>query len=194
MSGRPREFDPNVALEAAMDAFWLNGYEATSAQDLVNHTGLGRGSLYAAFGNKENLYRKALIHYQDLSLHAQKEILMSQGNAKDRLRNLMLWGIDNDLIRHNDRNGCMALLAWLERAVKDPEVEQISQQYISNLERVLCRVFTEGKKNGDITASSSPLNSARAFMSSYFGLRLLGRSMRNREFLTSIVDSTIERL
>ncbi|NUR84214.1 MAG: helix-turn-helix transcriptional regulator, partial [Nonomuraea sp.] len=60
---RTREFDTDAAVERAMDVFWSRGYAATSIQDLVEATGVGRGSLYAAFGSKEGLYEAALLRY-----------------------------------------------------------------------------------------------------------------------------------
>ena len=64
--GRPREFDEEAALEAAMDAFWQKGYEATSLSDLCTCTGLHKGSLYQAFGDKHQLFMRALLHYADI--------------------------------------------------------------------------------------------------------------------------------
>ncbi|HXU64478.1 MAG TPA: TetR/AcrR family transcriptional regulator [Polyangia bacterium] len=60
---RPREFDENQALDAALEAFWARGYDATSIEDLVTATGVGRASLYAAFGDKEHLFRRVLDRY-----------------------------------------------------------------------------------------------------------------------------------
>jgi len=63
--GRPREFDEDNVLEAAMDAFWNKGYEATSLADLCDCTGLHKGSLYQSFGDKHELFMRALHHYSD---------------------------------------------------------------------------------------------------------------------------------
>src|ERR671919_2716556 len=63
--GRPREFDVDVALDRALDVFWRNGYEGTSIAELTEAMGINPPSLYAAFGNKENLFRKALDRYAE---------------------------------------------------------------------------------------------------------------------------------
>ncbi len=60
---RPKEFDPDIALDRALELFWEKGYEATSMADLVQHLGIGRASLYATFGSKHDLYLKALDRY-----------------------------------------------------------------------------------------------------------------------------------
>lgn len=64
---RTKEFDPDAALQAALELFWRRGYEATSMSDLVEHLGIGRASLYATFGSKHELYLKALDRYAELS-------------------------------------------------------------------------------------------------------------------------------
>lgn len=61
---RTKEFDPDAALRAALELFWRRGYEATSMSDLVEHLGVGRASIYATFGNKRELYLKALARYE----------------------------------------------------------------------------------------------------------------------------------
>src|SRR5215470_5642962 len=63
--GRPRTFDMDKALDRALDVFWRKGYEGTSLSDLTKAMGINRPSLYAAFGNKANLFRKALDRYDD---------------------------------------------------------------------------------------------------------------------------------
>ncbi|MFL4557547.1 TetR/AcrR family transcriptional regulator [Yersinia kristensenii] len=193
MSGRPREFDDVAVVEAAMEVFWSKGYEAASAQELVECTGLGRGSLYNAFGSKQKLYHEALTRYQELGIEAQAQILNGPGPIKSRLRALMQWGIDGDLDPVKNR-GCMALFAALERSGKDPKVEQISKVYVTRLEQVLCQLFTQGQRDGEVSRESSALSMARAFLSSYYGLRILGRSMPDRVFLEDVMEGTLARL
>lgn len=176
-----------------MDVFWSKGYEATSAQDLVERTGLGRGSLYNAFGSKQKLYHDALTRYQELGIQAQSEILESPGTVKERLRRLMQWGIESDLDPAK-RRGCMALFASLERSGKDPMVEQISRVYVTRLEQVLCHLFAVGQRNGELSSDRPALSMARAFLGSYYGLRLLGRAMPERAYLEDVVEGTLARL
>ncbi len=193
MSGRPREFDDDAVIAAAMDVFWSNGYEATSAQELVERTGLGRGSLYNAFGSKQKLYHEALTRYQEQGIQAQAQILDGPGMVKERLRALMLWGIDGDLDPVK-RRGCMALFAALERSGKDPAVERISRVYITRLEQVLCHLFAVGQRSGEVSSGRPALTMARAFLASYYGLRLLGRSMPERAFLEDVMEGTLAGL
>ncbi|MBN4664272.1 TetR/AcrR family transcriptional regulator [Pandoraea nosoerga] len=193
MSGRPREFDDAAVIDAAMDVFWTHGYEGTSAQALVECTGLGRGSLYNAFGSKLNLYHEALTRYQTLGLQTQADILNAPGPVKERLRALMQWGIDEDLNPDKQR-GCMSLFAALERGAKDPKVRQISQAYLTRIEQVIVHLIAVGQRNGELSAERSPLLVARTFLSTYYGLRALGRTVSDRAFLEDIVEGTLAQL
>lgn len=190
MSGRPREFDDKAVIEAAMEVFWSNGYEATSTQELVECTGLGRGSLYNAFGSKQGLYHEALKRYQEYGIQAQSRILGGPGTVKERLRALMRQSIENDMDPAR-RRGCMVLFSALERASKDPVVAQINQTHVHWLERMLCQLFAEGQRHGEISAERSALSLARAFMSSYYGLHLLSRSMPQQDFLEDTMESIL---
>ncbi|VBB11100.1 TetR/AcrR family transcriptional regulator [Burkholderia stabilis] len=192
MSGRPKEFDDVAVIEAAMDVFWSNGYNGSSAQALCDRTGLGRGSLYNTFGSKHGLYEQALRRYQELGIEAQARILDGPGSVKERLRSLMQWGIAGDLGPTKGR-GCMALFAVLDRAGKDPVVAEISRIYVSRLEQALCHVFAVGQRSGEVSCERSALEMARTFLSSYYGLRILGQSMPDRAFLEDVMEGTLAR-
>lgn len=87
----------------------------------------------------------------------------------------------------------MALFAVLDRAGKDPVVAEISRVYVFKLEQVLCHLFTVGQRNGEVSSESSALELSRAFLSSYYGLRVLGQSMPDREFLEDVIKGTLAR-
>lgn len=173
-----------------MEVFWSNGYEAASTQELVERTGLGRGSLYNAFGSKQGLYHKALKCYQEYGIQAQSRILERPGTVKERLRVLMQQGIE-DKMDPARRRGCMVLFSALERAGKDPVVAQINQTHVHWLEQMLCQLFAEGQRRGEVSAERSALSLARAFMSSYYGLHLLGRSRPQQDFLEDTMESIL---
>lgn len=193
MSGRPKEYDNDVVIDAAMDVFWTHGYEASSTQELCERTGLGRGSLYHAFGSKQNLYEQALRRYQELGIKAQTDILAGPGSAKDRLRALLQWGVEGDLDPVK-RRSCMALFSVMERSSKDPVIEQINRAYVSKLEAAVCHVMAVGQRNGEIAADRPALELTRAFLGSYYGLRILGQSMPDREFLQDVLEGTLAAL
>ncbi|PWC18865.1 TetR/AcrR family transcriptional regulator [Brenneria corticis] len=193
MSGRPKEYDDMAVIDAAMDVFWTNGYEASSTQELCERTGLGRGSLYHAFGSKQNLYEQALRRYQELGLKAQTEILDGPGSAKERLKALLQWGVDGDLDSAK-RRSCMALFSVMERSSKDPVIDRINRAYVNKLEAVLCHVIAVGQRNGEIANERPALELTRAFLASYYGLRILGQSMPDSAFLQDALEGTLAGL
>jgi TetR/AcrR family transcriptional repressor of nem operon len=193
MAGRPREFDDELVIQAAMDAFWRNGFEATSAQTLVESTGLGRGSLYAAFGNKENLYHEALRRYHRSSIEFHQEIFRQPGSVKDRLRVLLEKGIALDF-SEIERNGCMAIFSPLERAAKDKTVEDLSRGYIKELEALFVALFAAGVASGEFEANCQPVPMAKAFMCAYFGFRVFGRIVHETEYQRQAISAIINSI
>ncbi|UUZ82813.1 TetR/AcrR family transcriptional regulator [Paenibacillus sp. P26] len=190
MSGRPREFKDTNVIEAAMEVFWEHGFEASSTERLCERTGLGRGSLYNAFGDKHALYEKALRRYQELGIQGQVEILERPGPAKDRLRALMEWAIDQDF-GGTERKGCLAVNAAIELGGKDAAVAQLVGGHVGRLEKALCRVMEEGQASGEITSGRPPMELARFFLSGYYGLRVLGKVVEDRGTLTDVVEGTL---
>lgn len=106
---RPREFDESKVLDRALQAFWARGYDATSIEDLVDATGLGRASLYGAFGDKEQLFRRVVSHYLKRS-RAEKERVTSSLSAREALEAYLQSVIDN-ATHHRGRAGCFLQMA-----------------------------------------------------------------------------------
>src|SRR5467141_5412537 len=89
--GRPRAFDPDTALDRAMHVFWAKGYEGASLSDLTRAMRINRPSLYAAFGNKEELFRKVLDRYVDGPLAYFGKALAAP-KARDVVEKILLGG------------------------------------------------------------------------------------------------------
>ncbi|GGD81660.1 TetR/AcrR family transcriptional regulator [Paenibacillus nasutitermitis] len=189
-SGRPREFKDKTVIEAAMEVFWTNGYEACSTEDLCKQTGLGRGSLYNAFGSKHELYEHALLRYHEAGIQAQIEILEKQGLLKDRLRALLNWAIQEDF-SNEGRRGCLLINAAMERAQRDPAVERIFKQHVELLEQAIRKAIEIGRNAGEISQQHQTSELASMFLSSYYGLRVLNAAVQNREMAAHIVEGTL---
>jgi len=193
MQGRPRNFNYDVAIEAAMNVFWCNGYENSSTEQLCEKTGLGRGSLYNTFCNKHLLYEKALILYQERAIKKQTEILEGVGTIKTRLRALLDWSI-NGCITGTDTRSCMAMFASLERGNKDPKIKNINKSYIIQLEKVLLKTFTQGQELREFSSQYSAQQMARTFLGNYYGLRIIVQSISDRDFIDDITEGILSRL
>jgi len=193
MSGRPKEYDDQKVIESAMNVFWNNGYEASGTQALCDETGLGRGSLYHAFGNKQGLFRKALRHYHEIGIQCQKEILSGENSARDRLLKMLQWGISIDLDTENPR-GCLALHSVLERNFKDPEIQSINRHYLLRLEALIESVIAEGIDKGEFPSLTDISTSGKAFLSGYYGLRIMGISITDPEFLNQAAEGIVSKI
>jgi len=193
MSGRPPKFDSDFVIDAAMKAFWDEGFEATSTQVLCNKTGMGRGSLYHCFGSKSRLYEQALCRYHELGIKEQARILLAADTAKNRLQALLEWGIDCDK-NQESRRCCMAIYSAIERSGKDTRIDKINRRYLDKLESLLLTVIKQGMTNNEFKSDRSALEVTRGFIASYYGLRILGAFNPNKEFLSTVLYSTIENI
>jgi len=104
--GRPRSFDRDAALETAMRLFWKHGYEGVSFQQLTAALGIGAPSLYAAFGNKESLYREALDRYADMRRASDLSFMDAAPSLREAVR-LLLEGTAHGLVDPKGEVGCM---------------------------------------------------------------------------------------
>lgn len=192
---RPREFELNDIVDAAMQVFWQRGYSATSIQDLVEGTSLGRSSIYNAFGSKHELYEHSLRRYQELK--AQKiTVLFEPGSVKERVRRLLMDVVDEEL---GDEKGlgCMTANAALELASHDEAIAVIVSQNYNYLEMVLYGVFCRAQENGEIASNKNARALARFVLSTIQGLRVLSKGslgQNRRQLLLDVVDVTIDAL
>src|SRR3982074_3060381 len=105
--GRPREFDPDQALDIALQVFWRRGYEGASMADLTEAMGITKPSLYAAFGNKEELFRKALDRYVD-GPGGYVQVALAKPTAREVVEHLLLEAADA-VTDPNNPPGCLAV-------------------------------------------------------------------------------------
>ncbi|WP_406504897.1 TetR/AcrR family transcriptional regulator [Streptomyces sp. NBC_00212] len=187
---RPRKFDETHALTSAMEAFWQHGYEATSTRDLANCTGLGQSSLYNTFGDKQQLYLRALRRYYDTTTAEQTALLRRPGPVKDRLRELIVGAIDADLA-DSETPGCFAINASVEKASSDPAVKEEVRRHFTTVEEALREAITRGQRAGEITAAHDARTLAGQVLSTYYGLRVLARVHSDRQALLNVVDGLL---
>ncbi len=193
MVGRPREFSDSAVIDVAMDLFWEKGYEATTTQDLCERTGLGRGSLYNAFGSKHRLYEEAVRRYAETWAARQLEMLARPGPVKERLREMMVGVVDADLADPG-RRGCLALNAAIEVSGRDGEVPALVRRQFLDLEQALTNVVEAGQRAGELRTDRPAHQLARMFQSTYYGLRALAKVTDDRDALLDVVEGALAAL
>ncbi|MCT2593443.1 TetR/AcrR family transcriptional regulator [Streptomyces sp. N2-109] len=194
---RPRTFDEARALEAAMHAFWVNGYEATSTQDLCDATGLGRSSIYNTFSSKHDLFKRALAHYIDTMTGTQVRILEDVSRpAVDRLRGLFDVIVEGEVAgRRGGRSmGCLTVNATVELGSRDPEAAKMLERDLRRRLASLRVVIETGQRAGELTSTRDPESLARFVNAVIGGMRVSGQGGADRATLESIAATAMDAL
>ena len=189
---RPREFDEEAVLDAAVECFWARGYEATSVRDLIEKTGLTGASLYNAFGDKRSLYQKALDHYVDQSV--ADRIRRCEGLAPRQAIGEFFAEIVERSLRDRERKGCMLVNAALDVAPHDPGFRRIVAEVLIQIEGFFQRCIEAGQAEGTIAKSHAPEQLARHLLGVLLGVRVLARVRPERTLLEGIVGSAFALL
>lgn len=188
-----KSFDVAKTLDKAMQAFWAHGYEATSMQDLVDCTGLNRGSLYATYGDKRTLFLAALRMYDESMCRKLLADLEARYAPREAVRRLFLAFLAQGPGKDGSR-GCFLTNTALELAPHDPEIGRIVARAQKRIEAFFARMIRKGKVQGAIAAQVRPAKTARGLLASLIGLVVLTRSRPERTLLQTIVDDAIRRL
>jgi TetR/AcrR family transcriptional repressor of nem operon len=173
---RTKEFDPDAALRSALELFWRRGYEATSMSDLVAHLGVGRASLYATFGNKRELYLKALERYEQARLPEMVRELSRPGPALPGVRALVRRYADEAAADGPRRLGCFVTNTAAELAPHDPAAARQVERNWDHLESVLHSALVRARAQGELPAGRDPLALARMLLVLLQGLRVVGKA------------------
>jgi TetR/AcrR family transcriptional repressor of nem operon len=191
--GRPKQFDPDVAVDRAMDVFWRKGYAGTTPQDLVDELGIGKGSLYAAFGSKRALFGRALRRYRELQGDTLTRIIGQPGPVKSRLRAALMLIVEANAA-DLDRRGCLAVNTAAELAGADAEATRGVGQMFERNQDAIEAVIAEGQRAGEIRSDIPAPALAAHMLTTGIGLQLLAKTVRNPLDLTQVVDAAIGSL
>ena len=153
---RPRTFDEADVVEAARDQFWNRGYAATSVDDLTAATGLGKGSLYGAFGDKHSLFVRALDDYCTTVMDRVAAQLRQPGvPAFERLAGHVRSTVA-DVIADTERRGCMMAKSSAELGAEDADVDRIVGDSLRRWRIDLVDCLVEAQGDGSISAEADP--------------------------------------
>ncbi|MFI9169208.1 TetR/AcrR family transcriptional regulator [Streptomyces lincolnensis] len=194
---RPRMFNEERALDAAMHTFWKKGYEATSTQDLCEATGLGRSSIYNTFKSKHDLFERALAHYIDTMTTAQLAVLEdTRRRAADRIRGLFAMVVDGETEhRAGGRSlGCLTVNTTIELAARDSRAAELLERDTARRLAVLRAVIEEGRRDGSITSQRDAGALARFINAAIGGMRISSQGGADRTALESIAEVTLDAL
>jgi len=187
---RHKEFDQDEVLHKAMEIFWSRGYEAASIQDLIEHMGINRQSLYDTFGDKHALYLQALDRYHEVEGRKVFELLEQPGSVKKTLRQLFEDVVEVSLCE-GERRGCFMGNAMSELAGRCKETAARTCTNMAAAQGAFYRALLRGKKEGELKGVRDPQAVARFLFSSLQGLVLMAKATQDRKTLEDIVKVTL---
>jgi TetR/AcrR family transcriptional repressor of nem operon len=188
---RPPEFEREVVLDRAMRAFWSRGYEATSIQHLVERTGIQRGSLYGAFGDKRALFLAAIEHYDRVMTAKLLATLDAPGSGLGAIRRFFRLKVDAAQERSRPR-GCLVTNSATELASRDRRTASRIGATLGRIEAAFHRAVIRGQQAGEIDPDRDARALARFLTSSAQGLSVMAKASPERAPLEDIVKVTME--
>lgn len=190
--GPSKKFEPEAALEKAMQVFWARGYEAASLAELLKNMGISRKSMYDTFGNKQSLFLKALEHYAQTRLRRIKEQLLSSGSPLSNIEQLLR----EMQIKHGTSGsmGCLLGTCTADFSTDDVKIAPILRSYFNRLENIYCEAISQAQAAGELNPKVEPRDLARMLLCTTQGMALVGRVIDNDTIPQSVVLMTIEAL
>jgi AcrR family transcriptional regulator len=190
--GRPREFDTDVALERALEVFWRKGYEGTSMADLTEAMGISRPSLYAAFGNKEELFRHVFDRYADGPGAYAREALNAP--TAQAVAGQLLHGAADALTNPCYPHGCLSVQGALAcgDAAESIRVELCARR--AAFEDSLCKRFERARAEGDLPPDTDCCDLARYIMVVTGGMAVQAFGGASRDQLHAIASMSLKAL
>ena len=190
--GRPKNFEPEVVVERAMEAFWTNGYTGTSPADLAEATGVAKGSLYHAFGSKRELFDKALDRYDRGGVELTGEFLSRPGTTKERIRAYLMLLVEMDLSGPVKR-GCLAVNTALELGGRDEAATRTVRRLEEHTIELLAARIDQGRRDGDVAREVDARAQAEFLMNTIAGLRVMAKTF-DEPTLHRIIDTALTGL
>src|ERR1700704_5331974 len=190
--GRPRAYQPEVALGKALDLFRSEGFAATSLDDLSAATGMNRPSLYGAFGDKRELYIKSYARYRADARAAMIEIFRDEMPIRKRLQRIYAVALDIYLSGEAGPRGCFTVMTAASEAVADPEIRALVLEGFTELDRAVAPCFRLAREKGELPPSADPAVLAQLASATIHTIAIRARARVPRKELEAIVEGAID--
>jgi AcrR family transcriptional regulator len=188
--GRPLAFNQDEALDKALNVFWARGYEGASMTELTEVLGINKPSIYAAFGNKEALFRKALARYVTGPAAFVGEA-MKEPSVRQVVEKFLTQAVDF-FSDKSTPNGCMIVQGALTCGQSSSAIQQELVAYRSSIETTLAKRFELAKKQGDLLPDGNTKQLAKYIATIHQGMSVQATSGATREELLTIVDMVLQ--
>lgn len=188
MAGRPRNFDEEQVLDQAMFLFWKNGYEATGIADLEQATGLGRQSLYGAFGDKRALFLRTVDRYFERIIQPYViDVLDAPGSGRANLERIFeQW---QSAAEASEFQGCLVGNSVPEFGAKDREMSDILRRKLELMEAAFVRALKRAQQAGEVNPAMDTRGTARSLLTIAQGLAVVARVNREPSFVSGVLHA-----
>lgn len=190
---RTPKFHRETALNNALKLFWRKGYHATSMKDIEEEMDMRPGSIYAAFGNKEALFKETLQEYSVLATNEFREALSQRSSVLQGI-SLYLRNIAIMTATCAPTKACMLVKTLLEFTPDDKAFSDPARSYLDELEQLFTETFELAQQRGEIGHSQSPARLARLLQTNIIGLRTMARRDIPQQQLQSLADDIVARI
>jgi TetR/AcrR family transcriptional regulator, copper-responsive repressor len=190
--GRPRAYEPDVALGKALDLFRTQGFAATSLDDLSEATGMNRPSLYGAFGDKRELYIKSYQRYREEARASMVEIFRQEMPVRRRLERIFASALNIYLSGETGPRGCFTVVTAASEAVGDPDIRAMVLDGLNELDKAFASCFRRAKEKGELPDSADPAVLAQLASATVHSIAIRSRARVSRKDLEAIVKGAID--
>ena len=188
---RPREFDEADVLSAACDQFWSTGYAGTSIDAIVAATGLGKGSLYGAFGGKHELFVRVFERYcADRIASATHDLDGPDDEALERLKRYLRKTAEATAA-DTTRRGCMLAKGTSELSEHDPTIAKRARETFDSLEDLITGSLEAAQRNHDVDPGADARALAQLLLAVMRGIDALGKAGRDGHALRTVVETAL---
>ena len=189
--GRPRAFDPETALDQAMEVFRAQGLAAASLDDISAATGMNRPSLYGAFGDKRALYLQAYRRYRIKTRDDFAPLIASDAPLRVKLRRILSEALDFYLTGEPNPRGCFTVLSAASDAVADPEIRAAVADAICAMDRAFERLYAGAQARRELPANADPKRLARLTTAALHTLSIRARAGLPRTAMEPVIDDAV---
>ena len=190
---RNKEFDEKVVLKKAMELFWKQGYEKTSMQDLVNHMGIHRRSIYDTFGDKHSLFLASLKYYEVFVAEELTNIINNSPTVKMTIRKILEYVVNVAELEIYPA-GCFAVNTAVELSLLDKDIQHLTTKMFNDTEELFNKLLKEGQNKGEFKNDLNTQITAQFLHNNLIGLRVLVKTNFTKKELESIIDLILKVL
>ena len=190
---RLKSFNEDDVLDKAVAVFWAKGYEATSIEDLVEAMGIQRGSLYGAFGSKQQLFLKSLNRYGLVVVKQLLDILENKPSAIESIE-LFFGQLVEHLLTAGPLRSCLVTNSAIERGLSDEATRKKVLHLLHSIEKGFYKTLLRAQDNGEISNDCNLTSLSEYLTSSMQGLLVMGKVCSERAVLERINQITLSVL